>query len=151
MVIGRQMRYEVGVCIATGWIVWFHGPFRCGSWSDEKIVQYGLNQILDWDELYIADGGYKSKGMVLNPDDAVSQEINDYMQICRTRHETINTLFKHFAIIGNRFHRDVSKHGLFTHAVANIVQLGIMFDELSPFDVYDHFQEPDSWQNEWET
>jgi len=26
-----------------------------------------------------------------------------------------------------------------------------MFDELSPFDVYDHFQEPDSWQNEWET
>ena len=51
----------------------------------------------------------------------------------------------------NRFHRDVSKHGLFAHAVANIVQLGIMFDELSPFDVYDHFQEPDSWQNEWET
>ena len=73
------------------------------------------------------------------------------MQICRTRHETINTLFKHFAIIGNQFHRDVKKHGLFAHGVANIVQLGIMFDELNPFDVYDHFEEPDSWQNEWET
>lgn len=27
---GNGVRYEVGVCIATGDIVWISGPFRCG-------------------------------------------------------------------------------------------------------------------------
>ena len=26
----RGLRYKVGVCIATGHIVWINGPFQCG-------------------------------------------------------------------------------------------------------------------------
>ena len=104
---------------------------------DLQIAQHGLHEILDVDEYYIADGGYKLLGIVLNPDTAFTQAENDYMQICRTRHETINTRFKKFAIIDNTFDRAVEKHGLFTHAVANIVQVGIMFGEMAPFAVYE--------------
>ena len=25
------VRYEIGICIKTGWIVWINGPFPCGA------------------------------------------------------------------------------------------------------------------------
>jgi len=33
------LRYEIGICIVTGWIVWINGPFPCGpfpcgAWPD---------------------------------------------------------------------------------------------------------------------
>ena len=28
------LRYEIGVCILTGWIVWLMGPFPSGDWPD---------------------------------------------------------------------------------------------------------------------
>lgn len=31
------VRYEVAVCIQTGWIVWINGPYPCGAWPDIKI------------------------------------------------------------------------------------------------------------------
>ena len=58
---GPGVRYEIGVSIATGWIVWVNRPYRCGAWPDEKIAQDGLHHILEDGERYIADGGYKSR------------------------------------------------------------------------------------------
>jgi hypothetical protein len=40
------LRYEVAVCIQTGDIVWFHGPFPCGEWPDLKIFRDGLKKVL---------------------------------------------------------------------------------------------------------
>ena len=31
---GPGLRYEIGVCIKTGWIVWVNGPFPAGAWPD---------------------------------------------------------------------------------------------------------------------
>ena len=36
---GAGLRYEVGVCIQTGFIVWISGPFRDGQWPDLSIFQ----------------------------------------------------------------------------------------------------------------
>jgi hypothetical protein len=56
---GPGVRYEVGVCIQTGWIVWTNGPFPCGEWSDVKIALDGIVYMLEGDERLIADKGYR--------------------------------------------------------------------------------------------
>ena len=145
---GPGVRYEVGVCIATGWIVWLNGPYMAGRWPDIKIANDLLHIALDHGERYIADKGYMSP-LALAPRVAITNEEERYMSICRTRHETVNSRFKIFAIIGNTFVRDVTKHGMYTHAIANIVQVGIMHGKMNPFSVYRHVQEPRTWPSNW--
>ena len=124
--------------------MWANGPYRCGRYSDESIARLGLHRILDDNEHYIADGGYQSSYAVV-PLDATTNEEASYMQICRTRHETINRYFKLFNAIANIFTRHVSKHALFAHSVFNIVQVGIMHGEKNPFDVGMYEIEPATW------
>ena len=56
------MRYEVGVCITTGEIVWISGPFRCGinnlTMSCEGEL---LKSALEEGETVEADCGYEDK------------------------------------------------------------------------------------------
>ena len=131
---GPAVRYEIGICIETGWIVWVNGPFKPGEYADESIARVGLHLILDHGERYIADKGYQST-YAITPFDAANQVEKDYMALCRTRHETINRLFKTFKVVGNRFSRSPSKHAVFCHSVINIVQVGIMFGELQPYQI----------------
>ena len=60
---GPGVRYEVGVCIRTGWIVWVNGPFPCGTWPDLKIAKERLSHCLDDGEKVIANGGYSTGGI----------------------------------------------------------------------------------------
>jgi hypothetical protein len=34
---GAWLKYEVGVCIYTGDMVWVKGPFKAGKWNDIKL------------------------------------------------------------------------------------------------------------------
>jgi len=52
-----SLKYEVGICIATGYIVWINGPLRCGE-NDINISQTALIGALDRDESAVADEGY---------------------------------------------------------------------------------------------
>ena len=54
---GPGVRYEIGTCIQTGWIVWANGPFPCGEWSDLAIVRSSLMHLLESWERCVADGG----------------------------------------------------------------------------------------------
>ena len=130
---GPAVKYEVAVCIATGWIVWVYGPWRGGR-NDHEISMLGLQQLLDNGERYIADKGYHSSS-ALQPNNAWTFEERHYMRVVRGRHETINRLFKRFRSIGNTFKRDHTKHGLVMYSIANIIQVGIMFGEIQPFEV----------------
>ena len=49
---GAGVRYEIGVCIQTGDIVWTNGPFPCGRWQDLKIFQHN-----GWDDGFGGDYG----------------------------------------------------------------------------------------------
>jgi len=51
---GNGLKYEVGVCIATGHIVWVHGPSRAGE--SEAFVSF-----LNDDEMAVADSGYRGE------------------------------------------------------------------------------------------
>jgi hypothetical protein len=131
---GPGLRYEVGVCIKTGWIVWINGPFPCGTWPDLNIARSSLVHYLQVGEYYIADGGYNDGNQyAITPNG-----LNNYQQktfaLCRARHETVNARFKVFACLKNIFRHPLRKHGVLFRAVANIVQLQIQNGN-PPFDV----------------
>ena len=53
------LRYEIGVCIHTGAIVWVHGPFPPGDYPDISIFRHALIFMLDNNERVEADDGLK--------------------------------------------------------------------------------------------
>ena len=52
------LRYEVGICIKTGKICWWNGPFLPGDENDDMIFQQGLAQELGPGERVETDKGY---------------------------------------------------------------------------------------------
>ena len=64
---GPGLRYEVGICIHTGWIMWFNGPYRLGMYSDLRLAcECGLHDCIDHGERYIADGYKMNKAITLD-------------------------------------------------------------------------------------
>jgi len=119
------LRYEVAVCIKTGWIVWVLGPFPAGAWPDLRIAREVLHHELCNGEMYYADGGYTdSFGYSINPDgtQTFTQRV---AAICRARQETINGCFKQFRCLKNVWRHDRKKHGDVMMFVAIIAQLGL--------------------------
>ena len=53
------VRYEVGLCIKTGDICWWNGPYEPGIWKDEMIFKDGLVSLLEYGERCETDGGYR--------------------------------------------------------------------------------------------
>ena len=93
------------------------------------IAEVLLHHNLLPNEHYIADNGYMTE-CALTPVSAIILYELKYMANCRAGHEQLNRLFKQFNCIQNTFKREVKKHGLYAHAVANIIQLGIIAGEL---------------------
>ena len=80
---GPGLHYEIAVCIKTGWIVSFNGPFECGSWPDLKIFKSGLKRFLLVTERVVADRGYHGDMDVCHPDSAKDQQHKDAMNKAR--------------------------------------------------------------------
>jgi len=123
------LRYEVCICIQTGWIVWINGPYPPGFWPDLSISRDGLNQALDRGEKFLADGGYAdSHGWSFTPTGYNTRE--EYMKaVLRARHETVNSKFKVFGAMKQQFRHHRSKHGACFGAIANIVQARLMLEK----------------------
>ena len=121
---GAGLRYEVAVCIQTGDIVWFNGPFPCGSWPDLKIFRSGLKEKLLHGEMVEADRGYRGEPTkVRTPNDYVSQTDKKAKKRARARHETINRRLKQFGCLRQMFRHGVEKHKAVFAAVAVCTQL----------------------------
>lgn len=112
------LRYEIGISIEQGHIVWVYGPFPCGDWPDVKIFRHRLKGLLHYGEQVVSDKGYPDQCCVSN---STSNQI--LFSRIRARHETVNRRFKEFRVIGSVFRNDLSLHGKCFHAVTNIVQL----------------------------
>jgi len=122
------LRYEVGICIQTGWIVWINGPYAPGDWPDLAISRDGLNEALAADEFFLADGTHRDgNGWSFTPTGINNPD--QYMKaVARARHETINGLFKQFHCLRDCFRHHRTKHGRVFYAVANIVQAMIKIE-----------------------
>ena len=123
---GPGLRYELAVCIATGWIVAYNGFFECGSWPDLKIFRSLLKALLRSGEKVIADRGYRGDARVVIPDDARNDEEADVMNVVRARHETVNGRLKKWKVLKERFRHDKKKHHIVFRAVAVLEQIQIM-------------------------
>ena len=95
------MRYEVGVSIINGDIVWIHGPFRCGM-NDLQILREILFSYLDENERVEAGNGYTGESPRYTKTPAslfYEEERKDMGNISRERHETVNRRFKDWSCL----------------------------------------------------
>jgi hypothetical protein len=122
---GAGLRYEVGVCIQTGWICWTNGPYPCGEWQDLTISRGSLIYFLQKGEKVVGDSGYAG-AYHETPNFAKLGTPREKMKAdARARHETINAKLKEFNCLSCRWRHPRHKHKLAFDAVANIVQIKI--------------------------
>lgn len=120
---GPAVRYEIGVCIQTGWICWIAGPFPAGDFPDVEIFSLGLADELNEGERVEVDEGYAGDLPVRPKSDFGGKEEWRWMKgKARARHECINRLFKQFGILGQKFRHNKNKHSDIVSAIAAIVQ-----------------------------
>src|SRR5687767_9700831 len=105
------VRYEVGIAIHTGWIVWIHGPFPCGEWSNLRIMRETIIYALDTDEYLLGDGGYNDRRNYTVTPTGINNYLEHMKSVVRARHETCNGRFKTWQILSNEFRHNISKHG----------------------------------------
>ena len=121
------LRYEVGICIQTGDIVWINGPYPPGEWNDLQIALDGIVYLLEGDERLITDKGYRGYPVYF---DCQWRYLDNQHQktrkaLARARHENVNKLFKDWDCLSERWRCDLALHGVAFRAVANIVQFKI--------------------------
>ena len=70
------VRYELGVDIRAGLLVWINGPFPAGSYNDIKIFNQCLSHLLEPGERVEADEGYRGHfDKVKGPGNDLSRKI----------------------------------------------------------------------------
>jgi len=131
---GPGVRYEVGICIQSGDIVWIHGPFPCGLMPDIRIFRIKLKDLLLPGEQVIADKGYRGDPKTCTPFEAKNECHKKAMSRARARHETINGRFKRWGCLKQVWRHNRTKHYLVFKAVATITQLE-MENGRPPFQV----------------
>jgi DDE superfamily endonuclease len=127
---GPGVKYEVAVCIQTGWIVHVNGPYPCGAWHDLTVARdslcYKLAASEFEGEMALADGGYQDGYQFFETPTGHNTPDQKMKADARARHETVNRRFKMWNVLGERFRADAALHGTFFHAVANLTQFLIM-------------------------
>lgn len=116
------LRYELALNIRTGLLVWVHGGYPCGTYSDLRLAREAFVLLLDDKERALADKGYKDATYFILPDDCNGQQHHLIM----ARHETLNRRMKQFQILKQVFRNDIKKHPMVVQAVANITQIMLM-------------------------
>jgi DDE superfamily endonuclease len=136
---GPGVKYEVGVCIKTGFIVWVNGPF-VASTNDATIFTNGLVHLLTEDEGVEVDAGYKGHPKFKSPSVNISRNQRQQKANVRSRHETINGRLKIYNVLNIAFRHMkpreemMEKHKKCFYSVAVITQTKFELGETS-FDV----------------
>ena len=92
------LRYELGVDIRGGNLVWIQGPYPAGKWPDIKIFNAVLANFLERYERVEADDGYRghpNKVKCPKNDIAPTKKLAIQVQV-QARHETINSWLNSF-------------------------------------------------------
>ena len=119
---GPGLKYEIGLSITTGRIVWVNGGIPCKT-HDLTLARSRLVKKLFRGEKIIADSGYRDDRYFVHPLSVLHNP--DFYKNVRARHENINFRIKTFKVIGSTFRHPLHKHVKCFFAVANIVQLKI--------------------------
>ena len=139
---GPGVRYEIGIGIQTGDIVWVNGPFPCGAFADITIFREKLKAVLESvGERAEADGGYDGEPMLIDlpTEGCFSGKRQKYIkQRVRSRHETLNRRFKQFFCLQRCFRHNIKMHKICLFAAVVIVQLENKFGDGEVFQVKEY-------------
>ena len=126
---GPSLRYEVGICLITGWIVWINGPFPCGEWPDIRISRDSLIYMLRPNEKVLSDLGYPGQYHLQPEPGRRGTRLERRKALGRSRHENINGYFKEFGCLQQRWRHQIGLHDKVFWSVANLTQLKIRFED----------------------
>ncbi len=121
------LRYELGVDILAGNLVWIQGPYPAGKYTDIKIFNKVLRNFLEPGERVEADEGYRGHpDKIKCPDNDVNPAENRGMQgRARARHKMLNGRLKNWGILSQDFRHHITMHGDVFQACAGVTQLTI--------------------------
>lgn len=118
-------RYEIGLCVRTGHIVWYNGGYPCGAWPDLCIARQHFVDFLDPKERTFADKGYNDAKFFILPTEANKNRHERIM----SRHETVNKRIKQFRVLSTPFRHSLNRHKMCFHSVINLTQLVIKYEQ----------------------
>ena len=121
------LRYELGVDILAGNLVWVGGPYPAGTWTDVKTFDDILSHLLDLGKHIEVDNGYISRAdKVKCPNNYWNPTENLGMQsMARSHHETFNGRLKNWGVLSKIYHHDITVHGMVFYACVVVTQLSI--------------------------
>jgi len=121
------LRYEIGVSIIGGDLVWIQGPYPAGRFNGIAIFNKVLRHLLEPGERVEADNGYVGAADKIKcPGNPCNPAENEGMQShARYHHETINGHFKMWGILQQTYRHDIRRHGEVFRAIAIMTQLAI--------------------------
>lgn len=119
------LRYEIGLNIKSGDIVWKFGGYPCGQYPDLKLTEQAYLVSINPDEKTVADRGYKNDLFFILPNGLNKVRHSQIM----SRHETLNKRIRQFNILKDTFRHNLDLHPIVFHAVLNITQLQIQNGE----------------------
>lgn len=126
---GPGVRYEIGLSVASGRIIWVNGSFKCGAFPDNKSFCIDMKNCPRSDESVIADCGYTDARCITKRSKSIPGH-HKIHKLIRAMHETVNHRLKTFNVIRDIFRHDLSKHQHCFHAVAQLTS--IMIDTTNP-------------------
>ena len=122
------MRYEVGVSIFGGDIVWTNGPFRAGCTTESETIE-SLKKTIDPDEI-VEQFSRLGLSCGKKPDSDMAKMVP---KKTRDRQKMVNDRLVSFKILQG-FRHDILSHEKVFHAIVALVQLSIE-KEIATFDL----------------
>ena len=127
------LRYEVGLCILTGDICWWSGPYAPGVWNDLAIFRDSLVLMLEPGERCETDSGYQGSAPTHTKCPGVSWADPNTAEIqsrVRSRQETVNERFKNWAILATPYRHGLLEHQTVFGAIVVLTQLSFAANPL---------------------
>ena len=107
------LRYELGIDILKGNLIWVEGPYPAGAWPDIKIFLNSLAGHLLPGERVEANSGYVGHpDKIKCPNNDCNPVENLGMQsAARSRHETFNGCLKNWGILKRTYRHNITQYG----------------------------------------
>jgi hypothetical protein len=121
------LRYELGMSILRGELVWIQGPYPMGEYTDIKIFNKVLHHFLDLEEQVKADEGYVGHPDKIKCPQNVCNPAEKWVMHgrVRARHETLNRRLKNWGILSQVYCHTIMQHSNVFQACAVVTQLTI--------------------------
>ncbi len=134
------LRYEVALCIKTGNICWWAGPYLPCIWNNNMIFQDGLVHFLEAGERCEMDDGYRSSAPLYAKcpgDIEANLDKAEMQQRVRNHQETVNKRFKNWAILSTPYCHQLLEHQTVFGAIVVLTRLLLAENPLFQVDYND--------------